>query len=58
MTQDADLFGEISSTKPTDRLFFALFPSDEAIPQIVKTTRQLCDEHVLAGKCLSNARMT
>lgn len=57
MTQDSDLFGEIPSTKPTDRLFFALFPRDEAIPQIVKTSQQLRDEHGLTGKSLSNDRL-
>ncbi len=57
MTQDSDLFGEIPSTKPTDRLFFALFPNDEAIPKIVKTTQQLRDEHGLTGKSLSNDRL-
>jgi RNA 2',3'-cyclic 3'-phosphodiesterase len=57
MTQDSDLFGEIPSTKPTDRLFFALFPSDEVIPQIVKTSQQLRDEHGLTGKSLLNDRL-
>ena len=38
MSEPSDLFGEIPSTKPTDRLFFALFPSDEVIPQIVKAS--------------------
>ncbi len=57
MTQDSDLFGAIPPPKPTDRLFFALFPSDEAIPQIVKTSQQLRDEHVLTGKSLSNDRL-
>lgn len=56
MTQHSDLFGEIPSEKPTDRLFFALFPSDEAIPQIVKTSQQLRDEHGLTGKSLSSDR--
>ena len=57
MTQPSDLFGEIPSAKPTDRLFFALFPSDEAIPQIVKTSQQLRDAHGLTGKSLSNDRL-
>jgi hypothetical protein len=35
---------------PTDRRFFALFPSDTAIPQIVKTSQHLRDAHVLTGK--------
>jgi RNA 2',3'-cyclic 3'-phosphodiesterase len=52
MTQDSDLFGEISSTKPTDRLFFAMFPNDEGIPQIVKISQQLRDQHGLTGKSL------
>ena len=57
MTQDSDLFGAIPPSKPTDRLFFALFPSGEAIPQIVKTSQQLRDEHGLTGKSLSNDRL-
>jgi 2'-5' RNA ligase len=57
MTQSSDLFGEIPSTKPTDRLFFALFPSEEAIPHIVKTSQQLRDAHGLTGKSLSNDRL-
>ena len=57
MSEHSDLFGEIPSEKPTDRLFFALFPSDEAIPQIVKTSQQLRDEHGLTGKSLSNDRL-
>ena len=57
MTQDTDLFGEIPSTKPTDRLFFALFPSEEAIQHIVKTSQQLRDQHGLTGKSLSNDRL-
>jgi RNA 2',3'-cyclic 3'-phosphodiesterase len=55
--QPSDLFGAIPSSKPTDRLFFALFPSDEAIPQIVKTSQNLRDEHGLTGKSLSNDRL-
>jgi RNA 2',3'-cyclic 3'-phosphodiesterase len=57
MTQDSDLFGSLPPPKPTDRLFFALFPSGEAIPQIVKTSQQLRDEHGLTGKSLSNDRL-
>ena len=57
MTQHSDLFGSIPPPKPTDRLFFALFPSEEAIPQIVKTSQQLRDEHGLTGKSLSNDRL-
>jgi 2'-5' RNA ligase len=57
MTEQSDLFGQLPSTKPTDRLFFALFPSEEAIPQIVKTSQQLRDEHGLTGKSLSNDRL-
>jgi RNA 2',3'-cyclic 3'-phosphodiesterase len=57
MIQDTDLFGETPSTKPTDRLFFVLFPSEEAIPQIVKASLQLRDEHGLTGKSLSNDRL-
>ncbi len=57
MTQSSDLFGQIQLPKPTDRLFFALFPSDEAIPQIVKTSHKLRDEHGLTGKSLSNDRL-
>lgn len=57
MTQDSDLFGAIPPPKPTDRLFFALFPSEEAILRIVKTSQQLRDEHGLTGKSLSNDRL-
>jgi RNA 2',3'-cyclic 3'-phosphodiesterase len=57
MTPDSDLFGAIPSSKPTDRLFFAIFPSEEAIPQIVKTAQQLRDQHGLTGKSLSNDRL-
>ena len=57
MPEHSDLFGSIPPPKPTDRLFFALFPSDEAIPQIVKTSQQLREEHGLTGKSLSNDRL-
>jgi RNA 2',3'-cyclic 3'-phosphodiesterase len=57
MIQPSDLFGTIPPPKPTDRLFFALFPSEEAIPQIVKTSQKLHDEHSLTGKSLSNDRL-
>jgi RNA 2',3'-cyclic 3'-phosphodiesterase len=57
MTQDSDLFGAIPPPKPTDRLFFALFPSEEAIPQIVKASQNLRDAHGLTGKSLSNDRL-
>ena len=57
MTQDSDLFGSLLPPKPTNRLFFALFPSAEAIPQIVKTSQQLRDGHGLSGKSLSNDRL-
>ena len=53
----SDLFGNIPPSKPTDRLFFALFPSKEAIPHIFKTSQQLRDEHGLTGKSLSNDRL-
>jgi hypothetical protein len=36
MTQDSDLFGSIPPPKPTDRLFFALFASEEDTSQIIK----------------------
>ena len=57
MSEPSDLFGDIPSTKPTDRLFFALFPSEEAIPHIVKTSQQLRNAHGLTGKSLSNDRL-
>ena len=57
MTLHFDLFGTTPPPKPTDRLFFALFPSEEAIPQIVKTSQQLRAEHGLTGKSLSNDRL-
>jgi RNA 2',3'-cyclic 3'-phosphodiesterase len=57
MSEPSDLFGEIPSAKPTDRLFFALFPSEDAIPQIVKISQQLRDAHGLTGKSLSNDRL-
>jgi RNA 2',3'-cyclic 3'-phosphodiesterase len=53
----SDLFGAIPPSKLTDRLFFALFPSEEAIPHIVKTSQQLRDQHSLTGKSLSNDRL-
>jgi RNA 2',3'-cyclic 3'-phosphodiesterase len=57
MSEPSDLFGAIPPTKPTDRLFFALFPSDEAATQIAKVAQQLRDEHALTGKSLSNDRL-
>jgi RNA 2',3'-cyclic 3'-phosphodiesterase len=57
MSTSSDLFGQVPPTKPTDRLFLALFPSDDAIPQIVKTSQQLRDEHGLTGKLLSSDRL-
>jgi RNA 2',3'-cyclic 3'-phosphodiesterase len=57
MPQPSDLFGAIPPPKLTDRLFFALFPSEEAIPKIVKTSQQLRDAHGLTGKSLSNDRL-
>jgi hypothetical protein len=56
-TEQSDLFGQILPSKPTDRLFFALFPNEEAIPQIVKASQQLRDQHGLMGKSLSNDRL-
>jgi hypothetical protein len=47
MTQQFDLTGLTPPPKPTDRLFFAMFPSEEAIPQIVKMSQHLCDVHGL-----------
>ena len=47
MSEPSDLFGAIPPPKPTDRLFFALFPSEEASPQIVKTSQQPRDENGL-----------
>ena len=57
MFQQLDFEGLAPPTKPTDRLFFALFPSEEAIPHIVKTSQQLRDAHGLTGKSLSNDRL-
>ena len=57
MNQHSDLFGSIPPPKPTDRLFFALFPSEEAIQQIVKTSQKLRDTQGLTGKSLSNDRL-
>ena len=57
MIEQFDIAGFASPPKPTDRLFFALFPSDEAIPLIVKVSQQLRDAHGLMGKSLSNDRL-
>jgi RNA 2',3'-cyclic 3'-phosphodiesterase len=60
MNDQSDLFGiqePAHQSKPTDRLFFALFPCEEAIPHIVKTSQQLRNEHGLTGKSLSNDRL-
>jgi hypothetical protein len=57
MTQQFDLAGFDPPPKLTDRLFFALFPSEETIAQIVKTSLQLRKEHGLTGKSLSNDRL-
>ncbi len=38
MFQQLDFEGLAPPTKSTDRLFFALFPIEEAIPHIVKTS--------------------
>jgi RNA 2',3'-cyclic 3'-phosphodiesterase len=57
MAEQFDLMGFAPPPKPTDRLFFALFPSDEAISQIVKTSQHLRDTHGLTGKSLSNDRL-
>ena len=57
MSTSSDLLGQIPPPKPTDRLFFALFPSEDAIPHIVKTSQQLRDEHGLTGKSLVNDRL-
>ena len=54
MSQQLAFEGLAPPPKPTDRLFFALFPSEEAIPHIVKTSQQLRDAHGLSGKCLSS----
>ena len=54
MNVSSNFFGETLSGKPIDRFIFPLFPSEEAIPHIVKTSRQLRDEHGLSGKCLSS----
>jgi RNA 2',3'-cyclic 3'-phosphodiesterase len=36
--------------KPTDRLFFALFPDDDAGERMGRLTQRLCEEHRLKGK--------
>jgi hypothetical protein len=45
MSDSFGLFGAIPPLKPTDRLFFALFSIDEAIPKIVKASQQPRDEN-------------
>jgi RNA 2',3'-cyclic 3'-phosphodiesterase len=57
MSEASDLFGSLPSAKPTDRLFFALFPTSEAAKQISHVSQQLRDEHGLTGKSLSNDRL-
>ena len=57
MAEQFDLAGFAPPPKPTDRLFFALFPSDEVIPQIAKVSQQLREEHGLTGKSISNDRL-
>lgn len=57
MNQQTTFDGFTPPPKPTDRLFFALFPSDEAIPQIVTISQQLRNEHGLTGKSLSTDRL-
>lgn len=57
MAQHTGLFGSIPPPKATDRLFFALFPSEETIPHIIKISQQLRAEHGLPGKYISNDRM-
>ena len=47
MTEHSDLFGFAPPPKPTDRLFFALFPSDEAIPHIIKASQQLLKDDMV-----------
>jgi RNA 2',3'-cyclic 3'-phosphodiesterase len=60
MSDQSDLFvmqEPTHQTKPTDRLFFALFPSEEAAIQIANISQNLRDEHGLRGKSLSNDRL-
>lgn len=56
----ADLFDSadvVLPAKPTDRLFFALFPTERAAAQIAHLSQQLRAAHGLTGKSLSNDRL-
>jgi RNA 2',3'-cyclic 3'-phosphodiesterase len=57
MSISSDLFGQIPPPKPTDRLFFALFPASEVAMQIAHVSQQLRNEYDLTGKSLSNDRL-
>ncbi len=56
MNQQLSLMGFDSAPRPTDRLFFAIFPDAEAAARIGRLARRLRDEHRLRGKALEPER--
>jgi len=56
MPGQSSLFGFEEDAKPTDRLFFALFPDAEAAARIAECARQLRAQHGLHGAPLKTER--
>ncbi len=56
MAEQFALEGFDSPPKPTDRLFFAIFPSEDAAERIAQLAQQLRAKHGLKGKLLATGR--
>lgn len=56
MPMQASLPGFDAAPKPTDRLFFAIFPDTDAAARIAELARRLRGEHGLNGKLIDTAR--
>lgn len=50
-------FAGFDAPRSTDRLFYALFPDEDAAARIATLAHSLRDEHALQGKALQTARL-
>jgi RNA 2',3'-cyclic 3'-phosphodiesterase len=56
MNEQLSLTGLGEPAKPTDRLFFAIFPSADAAAQIAQLTQRVRGQHGLSGKAIATDR--
>lgn len=56
MSEQLSFAGFDASQRPTDRVFFAIFPDVEAAARIAQIVQHLRDEHGLKGKPLATER--